>query len=316
MALPSSTFTTYDAIGQKEDVSPIIDMISPTDTPFQMLAKRGKAIAVRHEFQTDALASPDTGNAVLEGDAATTDAATPTVRLSNICQISDKVPRVAGTLEAVQKYGRGSELAYQMSKRSKEWKRDVEAILTSNQASVAGDATTARKLGSLRAWLTTNTSVGAGGSNGGFSGGAITAATNGTTRAFGEDLLRTVNQACYDAGGEPRVLMVGTFNRRVVSSFTGYSTATREADSRKIVATVDVYVTDFGALKVTTNRFQPGRNAYMLDMDHWEIPWLRPPFYKDLAVDGDSERKQLIGEYTLASLNEAASGVIADLTTA
>src|SRR3954451_8698759 len=91
MALPTNTFATYEAIGNREDLSDVIYRIDPTDTPAMSGFEREKASAVNHEWQTQALAAVDTANAVLEGDDATTDAATPTVRLGNMCQISDKV---------------------------------------------------------------------------------------------------------------------------------------------------------------------------------------------------------------------------------
>ena len=63
---------------------------------------------------------------MLEGDDATTDAATPTVRLGNICQISDKVARVSGTQRAVEHAGRDDELEYQEMLKGLELKRDME----------------------------------------------------------------------------------------------------------------------------------------------------------------------------------------------
>src|SRR5713226_6000544 len=113
MALPTNTFATYEAIGNREDLSDVIYRIDPTDTPFCTAAEREKATAVAHEWQTQARAAVDTTNAQLEGDDASTNATTPTVRLGNICQISDKVARVTGTQRAVEHAGRDDELAYQ-----------------------------------------------------------------------------------------------------------------------------------------------------------------------------------------------------------
>jgi hypothetical protein len=107
MALPNNTLATYEAIGNREDLSDEIYRIDPTDTPIMTALERTTATAVNHEWQTQALAVVDTANAVLEGDDATTDAVTPTVRLGNICQISDKVARVSGTQQVVQHAGRG-----------------------------------------------------------------------------------------------------------------------------------------------------------------------------------------------------------------
>src|SRR5215813_13437204 len=97
MALPTNTFASYESVGNREDLSDLIYRIDPTDTPFISGIEREKATAVNHEWQTQALAAVDTSNAVLEGDDATTDVVTPTVRLGNIAQISDKVARVSGT---------------------------------------------------------------------------------------------------------------------------------------------------------------------------------------------------------------------------
>jgi len=110
MAMPGSSFATYAAKGNREDLSDVIYLIDPTDTPFLSGVPRAKATAALHEWQTDTLAAA-AANAVIEGDDATTDATTATVRLSNTCQISDKVPRVTGTQEAVNKAGRKSEMA-------------------------------------------------------------------------------------------------------------------------------------------------------------------------------------------------------------
>ena len=148
MALPTNTFPTYTAIGNREDLSDVIYRIDPTDTPFISGVERETATAVNHEWQTQALASVDTSNAVLEGDDATTDAATPTIRLGNICQISDKVARVSGTQQAVDHAGRDDELEYQEMLKGLELKRDMESILVgTNQVKNAGNTTTARRPG-------------------------------------------------------------------------------------------------------------------------------------------------------------------------
>ena len=64
MAVPSNTFATYQAVGNREDLSDVIYRIDPTDTPFMTAIEREKASAVNHEWQTQALAAVDTANAV------------------------------------------------------------------------------------------------------------------------------------------------------------------------------------------------------------------------------------------------------------
>ena len=92
MALPTNTFATYEAIGNREDLSDVIYRIDPTDTPFMSGIEKEKASAVNHEWQTQALAAAVTTNFQIEGDDVAADATTPTVRLGNICQISRKAP--------------------------------------------------------------------------------------------------------------------------------------------------------------------------------------------------------------------------------
>jgi hypothetical protein len=103
MALPSNTLATYEAVGNREDLSDIIYDVSPTETPFLSAMPKGVSESTKHEWQTRALAAASGSNAVLEGDDATTDAANVNARIYNYNQISDKVARVTGTQEKVKK---------------------------------------------------------------------------------------------------------------------------------------------------------------------------------------------------------------------
>ena len=313
MAQPADTFSSYDSIGDREDLIDAISDISPTDTPCLTMFGKAKARNTLHEWQTDALAAASATNAVIEGDDATTDASTATTRLGNYTQISDKVARTTGTQEATNKAGRTSEMAYQMAKRSKELKRDMESSITANNARVAGNDTTARELAGIEAWITTNTSLGGSGAD--PTGDGTDARTDGTQRAFTEAQLKTVLASCWDNGGEPDCLMVGSFNKQKVSGFTGGSTRFDKSEDKKLTAAVDVYASDFGDIKVVPNRFSRSRSALVLQKDMWKVAFLRQYDTVDLAKTGDTERKQLIVEYTLEARNEAASGIIADLTT-
>ena len=314
MAQPTNTFDTYDSVGEREDLSDVIYSISPTDTPFISSAAKTKATAVLHEWQTDALASASTSNAVIEGDEATLDAVTATTRLSNSSQIMDKTVVITGTQEAVDKAGRASELAYQIAKKAKELKRDMEATITGNQAEVTGNASTARKLGSLGAWVATNDDLSSAGSP--ASGGAgNTARTDGTQRVFTEASLKSVIKSVWNAGGDPSMIMVGPFNKQKLSGFTGNSTRFDAGADATLYTSVDVYASDFGQLQVVPNRFSRDRDAYVLDMNYWAIAFLRDFTMHELSKTGDSEKRQLLVEATLESRNEAASGMVADLTT-
>jgi len=313
MAQPTNTFDTYDSVGEREDLSDVIYSISPTDTPFLSSAAKTKATAVLHEWQTDSLAAAVTNNAVIEGDEATLDASTATTRLSNSTQIMDKTVVITGTQESVDKAGRASELAYQIAKRAKELKRDMEATITGNIAEVGGNSSTARKMGTLGSWVTTNDDLASDGASGAGAGNA--AHTDGTQRAFTESQLKSVIKSVWNAGGDPSMVMVGPFNKQKLSGFTGNSTRFDAGADATLYTSVDVYASDFGQLQVVPNRFSRDRDAYVLDMEYWGIAFLRDFSMHELAKTGDSEKRQLLVEATLESRNEAASGLVADLTT-
>lgn len=235
MALPTNTFATYASIGNREDLSDIIYNIDPTDTPFLSGLTRTKATAVNHEWQTQALASAVSTNAVLEGNDAVVDSTTPTVRLGNICQISDKVPSVTGTQQSIKKAGRSNEMSYQIALKGKELKRDMETMLLENKAKVTGDSTTARQFASVVSWIATNEST----TGSAPTGDGTDTRTNGTQRAFTESLLKTVLKSCWDNGGKPETIMLGSFNKQVMSGFVGRGTPTEDTKTKKIIATVD-----------------------------------------------------------------------------
>ena len=312
MAQPTNTFDTYDSIGEREDLSDVIYNISPTDTPFLSSAAKVKATAVLHEWQTDSLAAASTSNAVIEGDEATLDAVTATTRLSNSCQIMDKTVVITGTQEVVDKAGRASALAYQIAKKAKELKRDMEAQITTNNAEVTGSATAAREMGSLGAWVATNDVMGTSGTSGSVGN---TARTDGTQRAFTEDLLKSVIKSVWNEGGDPTMIMVGPFNKQKLSGFTGNSTRFDAGADATLYTSVDVYASDFGQLQVVPNRFSRDRDCYVLDMNFCGVAFLRDFTINELSKTGDSEKRQLLVEATLESRNEAASGLVADLTT-
>ncbi len=316
MPQPSETFDSYDSVGTREDLANVIYNISPTETPFMMMAGRGRAKDTYSTWQLDTLAAVDTDNAVIEGDDATIDAVSATTRPGNRQQISDKVISISGTQDVTNKAGRKTELAYQLSKKGKELKRDMEAIITRNQASVAGSASVARKTGSLEAWYETNTSRGSSGSDGGYDGSAtVDAATDGTQRALTENMLKVVIRNCWTNGGSPTKIMCGPINKQNISAFTGGRTINEKGEDKRLVAAIDFYVSDFGTHTIFPNRFSRDRTVHVLTPKLWSILYLRSFRQGKLAKTGDSNRRQLIVEWGLCSKNEAGSGVIADLTT-
>lgn len=320
MAVPTNTVTAHSAIGNREDLVDIIYEISPMDTPLFSDAMKNRASAVFHEWQTDELDAA-AANRQIEGDDATATTFTATTRVGNYCQISRKTISVSGTQRAVDTAGRADEFAYQTARRGREVKRDIEFALTRNQASSAGGAGTARSLASLESWLATNkTSAGTGTAQTtpGFSSGTVAAPTDSTVLGtFVKADLDAVIQLAWNEGGDPRIIMVGPFNRSQISGFSGISTLQTDANANMdvtLMGAVDFYKSNFGTHKVVANRFQRDETALVLDMEYIGVAMLRDMEFDELSKTGDSDRTMLTAEYTLEVKNEKASGKISDLT--
>ena len=323
-------YRTYTAIGQREDLSNTIYSIAPTETPVVSSIGKTKATATYHEWQTDTLAAAvKTG--LLEGADAGAASATPTVRVGNRTQIQGKTVHVSGTLDAVDKAGRKTETAYQLAKAGQELKRDMENTILGNVAQSAGSSSAARLLGSIQTWLLTNYVTEDTGSTGaapvGGNGTATrTSAGSGNYGAFGEDKLKECVKSCFENGGNPTLLVVPPTQKQAVSAFTGIAAQRYQAPSDKqttIVGAADVYMSDFGTLSVVPDRFMTadggtgsGEQALLLDPTMASVATLRPFESNLLAKSGDSEKHQMLVEYTLQVSNEKAHGIVADLLVA
>ena len=317
MATPANTTSTYDAIGNREDLSDIIYDISPTQTPFISGISRNSATATSHEWQTDSLATAVSNNAVIEGEDATTTAAIASVRLGNYTQISDKVPRVTRTQRQIDSAGRGDELDYQIMKSAKELKRDMESTLLANKAKVTGSESVARELAGVESWIADNVDLGVGGVA--PTGDGSDALTPGTNRAFAESQLQGVLASIWDEGGEPDTIMVGSTIKQAMSGLVNggaAGTAQRVVDgnAKTVTAAIDIYVSDFGSLAVVPNRFQVQTSMLVLQMDMWCMSTIAEFKETPLAKTGDSDRVQLLSEYTLEAKNAKSSGIISALT--
>jgi hypothetical protein len=314
MAQPADTFSSYDAVGNREDLSDIIYDISPAETPFLSKIPRVKATGTKHEWQIDALAAASSTNFVIEGDDATTDATTATTRLFNYRAISDKVARVTGTQEAVSKAGRRSEMAYQMEKRMKELKRDVEKIHLENNAYVVGTDTAAAESAGAQAYIKTNTSIASDATA--SAGNGSDAHTDGTARALTEAMVETVLASAWAEGGNPTMGILNSFQKRKFAAFSGSSTRMSDGDSKKVVNTVDIYIDPLGnEVKLVPCRQAPADVVYFFDPEFVAHAVLRDFGTTELAKTGDSVRKQILTEYTLEMRNEKAHAAIYDLAT-
>lgn len=322
MAQPTNTFDSYAAVGNREDLQDKIYMVSPEKTPIVSAIRRFKASNRLHEWQRDTLATPNKDNAVVEGDDRTGIAAAPTQRVANTVQLFDKTAVVSGTQEKTKSAGRSSEMKYQISKRMVELKRDLEAMVLSDNVAVQGNSTTARKSSGLGAMLYTNVSHGGAGATPAHTSGlATTAQTAGTNRAFAESQLKTVMQSIYTNSGEmPSIVSMTPSHKATFSGFAGIAANRVNVGKGKqgtIVGGADVYVSDFGELTVVPNYVQATANAntvFILNPEHAGIAYLGGFKSESLAKTGHTEKELVSVEACLVVTAETAHGKIANLT--
>jgi len=317
MAQPTATFSSYDAKGIREDLSAIIDRTEREETPFYSTIGRSKATQRIHEWQTQALASASDTNAVLEGDEATMDAATPTVRVNNRTQIADKTATVSGSVDAFDKAGRASEMDYQVLLKGLELRRDLEKQMLSNKPAVAGTDTLPSQSGGFAAWLTSNVSKATNGANGGFASSTslVKARTDGTARQFQESHINDVMELAFDNGARPSIMMLPAALKTRFSAFTGIADLRREVGGGQatIVGGAEAYISNFGKLTVVPQTFMRSTDAIIYDPKKVKMAVARPMKSWDLAKTGDTTKKQILVEYTLEVSNEKAHALVADV---
>lgn len=319
MTAPTNTITgATPNVGVREDLEDNIYRVAPEETSFVSNIGTVKCSATYHEWQTETLAAASATNAQLEGDDYALGAGNLTTRVGNTLQILAKAGGVSETQEVVNKAGRDSELARQKVLKTIEMKRDLEARAIGNFAAVAESGATTRKLGGILAWITSNDNRGPGGSDGGFSAApGPAAATNGTQRNFTEALLKATMATIFGNGGKPTQAYMSGTHKQQASAFTGIADI-RANVSGKGMATIygaaDVYVSDFGALTLIPHAYGLTRDCVLVDPKMAAIGTLRGVQSKALASNGDNQKFLITMEKTLVIRNQAAHGVVADLT--
>jgi hypothetical protein len=293
-----ATYTQYDEVGIKEDVSDIISNISPTKTPFLSSLKSEKATQKRHDWQEDALDAA-ASNAAVEGADGADGVLVATSLRSNYMQILTKTIKVSGSADTALAHGRAKESAYQMSKKMQEIKRDLEfAMVGANANFNAGTSAVARQMATSFFMIDAGNVV-AGGS-----------------AALTETMILTALQSLYTVGGEASVLQVKPADTKIIAGFTGASGRARQFTNTTTTLTnvVNVYSSPFGDVKVSMNRFQLATAALLYEPSNWRLLTFRPWFREVLAKTGDSTKQMIIGEYSLKHNNFKASASITAIT--
>ncbi|MBP2651953.1 MAG: putative phage major head protein [Firmicutes bacterium] len=292
-----ASLTTYVAVGNKEDVTGLVTMISPEETPLYSMVGQGKAVATTHSWLNKALRAAKTNTAV-EGGELTYEAAKARTRTSNYTQIFQQGYSVTGTQEVVAKWGGiESEIDEAMADALKELALDVEQAWFTSASAEDGDTSTARIAGGLPYFISTNKQ------------------SNSTTRAYTETLLKEALQASWEAGGVPKYVFQSGDNQNIANAFITNINVNVDAKSKTAYSAVDVYVSSFGTVNFIPHRQIGNTDVFVLDTQYLSTDFLRP--FKDtpLPKATDAEAHNILGELTFVCKAEAAQAWITDLNT-
>ena len=320
MAVPSNLYQKASLKGDREDLIDKIFNTSPTETPVVSSIGRTTATNTFHEWQRDNLTAANADNAAIDGDDATLDAQTATERVGNYMQIFRKTPGVSRRANIVKKAGRGAEMGYIKAKAMLEIKRDIEAMVLSNNPAVAPTTSVAGKSAGLGVQSYANAlHNGAGATASWTSGAPTTAVTAGTNRTFTEALLKTACQNVYtNSGGVASMVVMSPSHKAIFSAFTGIAVNRVDVKGKNqgtVIGAADIYVSDFGALEIVPHYLMSGAtDVHLLNTEYIDLAMLDGFKTEPLAKTGDSERVLIIADCGLAVRAPKAISKIANLT--
>jgi hypothetical protein len=317
MAKVTNAFTTYQAVGNREDLSNAIYNIDPFDTPIMSAIRRRNVKNRLFDWQTEFLPLVNPNNALAEGFLLTNNPAQPTIRKNNVTQISERDATVSGSQEESDAAGKGSEMAHQMAMASKVLKSDIETMACSRQPRNDGNDTgpTARVTEGFAHWLARavdrNSAV-----NGAIAPGTVTTgvpvlatdafAVPGAPVALTEQMLGDAMQKAYTNGASPTLWVVPPGPKRTVSTFTGRSTSQVLVGKTEVVSTVDVLATDFGRVKCIPSRWVAPDVGLLIDPDYAAIAFFRTFRQYLMARVGDAESRMIVVEWGVEMRNSLA----------
>ena len=246
------------------------------------------------------------GNAALEGADKPDVRFTNRVRCGNYTQIFTAAVEVSGTDMAASHLGLADEMDYQKQERLRELLRDLEnSVINGGQpaGNPEGSGSVRRSIKGIIKHLSTN--VFHTGDSGFPSGTDLDEAK----------INYVLRKVWENSGGNVDLIVVGGFQKRRINAFCADSRTYAAADTT-FTNMISVYESDFGVCRIVTTRWVPQDAALLLDSSRIGVLPLagRSFYFKPLASSGDYECGELIGEYTLELRNQAAHGLIRDLS--
>ena len=247
------------------------------------------------------------GNAALEGADKPSARFTNRSRCGNYTQIFTATVEVSGTDMAASQLGLADELDFQKQERLRELVRDLEnTVINGGQptSNPEGSGSVRRSMNGIVQHFSTNVFHTG---DSGFPSGT----------GLDEDKINYVlRQIWNNSSGNVDLIVVGGFQKRKINAFSANSRSFGANDTT-FTDMISIYESDFGVCRIITTRWLPADAVLLLDSSRINVLPLagRSFHFKPLASSGDYECGELIGEYTVELKNEAAHGLIRDLST-
>ena len=259
----SNTFDTTNTgsgVSNREDLTDVLTILAPEETPILSSANKQRASATNVEWTVDSLAAPQTAG-ISEGADVTafTDQFAGRARLGNRVQKFRRDYMVSDMQEAVDSVG-PAKIAQAEAKAIRELKRDIEATIAGTQDSAtengAGVANALRGLGD---WLD---SAGPADVPASFRTPAdsIYTTTEANASPFSESDLNSIISSIFRVTGSASNLMLvaDTGLRQVIADFARVSAGATEnirsvnydGNSGSIKLSVDLYESDHGVVSI------------------------------------------------------------------
>ncbi len=332
----SNTFDTTNtgsAVSNREDLTDVLTILAPEETPVLSSASKTKATATFAEWTVDKLADPGTTGVAEGADVTTfTDKFAERARLGNYVQKFRRDYMVSDLQEVVDSVG-PAKVAQAESKAIRELKRDVEAtILSSNDRSVENGAGTSYGLRGLGQWLADGTTIGTVSTDVPAAYATPTANNSDQGNAYTETHLNTQLSSIFRQTGQASnmMLVADTGLRRRISDFARTTAAAGTDTLRQvnmdqgqstIKLSVDLYQSDHGVVSVvnmnpvTAPATVTGANTdhadgYIINPDYVGIHDLIPMGSTRLPNLGGGERGFVDCALTLGVYHPAAHGKI------
>ncbi len=294
---------TYQDGSRKETILDVFQDASPKSTPLMTLFKTGTARGTQDEWVEDYQARSTDSTGEVEGADATYSDLTAPQRRNNFTQIITRSVKVSGTEREVDVVGGQDPMSYQKSKELTALKLKWEYTIINGAAKASGSSGVARNMSGIKSIISSH----------------LTNRDSGTSLSVAE--INAVVKEQFDGTNSVGIenmfdlIVVPMGLKQKLGTLSTNITRVEEATTKRLTFPVQVLETDGGEHRIIPHQdvpgaaATPGPTALFLRESAWQIAWLRQPFFKPLASQGDNEKGEWISEGTLRYLAEKANAM-------